>query len=122
MAQTLLTFSLNTEKAAIIRKICEPLGIAQIDVQAKDCAQKLGHLAGIKGFPRERAAYTGAPFPSEMIVFSGMNSDRVDAFLDAYKKTGLPPIPLKVVVTSHNVFWTADALFRELLREHMSLR
>lgn len=48
-----------------------------------------------------------------------MNSDQVDAFLAEYKKTGVEPIALKAVVTDQNIFWTADRMQKELLREHL---
>ena len=71
----------------------------------------------------EDARKNGAPFPAEMLVFSGMISEQVDAFLEEYKKTGLPAIGLKAVVTLYNVVWTAEALFCELIKEeiHFSL-
>jgi hypothetical protein len=55
-----------------------------------------------------------------MLVFSGMNSGQLDDFLAAYKQTGQKPIDLKAVVTPGNIFWDADALFRELMREHIA--
>ena len=118
----ILTFQLQKEKEPAIASICKSLGIRLSAVPARDYAQKLGYLAGVKGFPREKSIYDGMPFPAEMLVFSGLNSDQVDAFLAEYKKTGLPAIGLKAIVTPHNVFWTAEALFRELMKEHLSLR
>ena len=55
------------------------------------------------------------------MVLSGMNPQQVDAFLADYKATGEQPVALKAIVTPHNVFWTADALFRELMKEHFRL-
>ena len=45
----------------------------------------------------------------------------MDAFLAEYKATGLPPVALKAIVTPYNVSWTADALLRELMKEHIQL-
>lgn len=120
MSQVILTFQLQKEKEDGVAPICKVLGIRLTAVPMKDYAQKLGYLAGVKGFPREKAIYGGIPFPAEMLVFSGMDSSQVDAFLAEYKKTGLPAIGLKAVITPHNVFWTADELFRELMKEHLS--
>ena len=120
MSQVILTFQLQKEKEDAMATICKPRGIKLLDVPVKDYAQKLGYLAGVKGFSREKAVYNGAPVPAEMLVFSGMDSEQVDIFLVEYKKTGLPAIGLKAVVTPHNVFWTADALFRELMKEHLA--
>ena len=121
MSQVILTFQLQKEKEDAMATICKPRGIKLLEIPVKDYAQKLGYLAGVKGFSREKAVYDGAPFPAEMLVFSGMDSQQVDAFLAEYKATGLPPVALKAIVTPYNVSWTADALLRELMKEHIQL-
>ena len=120
MSQTILTFQLQKEKENAIAEICKRLGIRLKAIPARDYAQKLGYLAGIKGFPQEKVIFSGTPFPAEMLVFSGMNSDQVDMFLKQYKETGLPVIGLKAIVTPYNIFWTAEMLFGELMKEHLS--
>ena len=117
--QKILLFHVSTEKEQKIRQVCKSLDISLQSVDKKDYAKKLGTLAGIKGFPKENPVYSGSEFPAEMLVFSGMDSDQVDAFLAAYRKTGLAPIGCKAILTPDNVFWTAEALFRELLKEHL---
>lgn len=119
MSQTMLEFRLDRDKHAMLQGICTRLGIKNVCVKRRDYAQKLGTLAGVQGFVREKKEYTGPEFPAEMLVFSGMNSAQVDAFLDEYKKTGLAPIGLKAVVTADNVFWSAEKLYQEIMREHM---
>ena len=121
MAQTILLFRINRDKYAVIQNVCRTLGIRIIDVARKDYFQKLGTLAQIQGFTREAKKYDGPEFPAEMLIFSEMNSDQVDAFLAEYKATGLPPVALKAIVTPYNVSWTADALLRELMKEHIQL-
>lgn len=116
MAQMILAFQLNKEKDAAIQRICGQLGITKKNVPQRDYAQTLGCLAGVQGFPRKRAA-CAAPFPAEMLVFSGMSSGQVDAFLDAYRQTALNPIRRKAILTASNVFWTAEVLFAELTKE-----
>lgn len=119
MAQTVLLFKAGKEKDAAVRQVCKKLGIRVLTVAQKDYAQKLGALAGIDGFAREKIRYDGAELPAEMLVFSEMNSAQVDAFLAAYRQTGVPPVALKAVITSSNIFWNAGTLQRELLREHL---
>jgi hypothetical protein len=121
MAQKILGFCIDKEKRAALQAVCADLGIEMIDVARKDYAQKLGVLAGVKGFAREKTVYGGAELPAEMLVFSGMNSDQLDDFLAAYKATGQKPVELKAVVTPGNIFWDADTLFRELMREHIAV-
>ena len=119
MAQTVLLFRLNQDKYAAVRKVCKILGIRILDIARKDYSQKLGSLAQIQGFSKEAKKYDGPELPAEMLVFSEMNSDQVDVFLAEYKKTGVEPIALKAVVTDQNIFWTADRMQKELLREHL---
>lgn len=119
MGQTLLLFEIKKEKHQGLQSICGKLGIRMIAVQPKDYGQKLGYLAGVKGFAAERAVYTKGAFPMEMIAFSGMDSERLDVFLNAYKESGMEPVALKAILTPHNVFWTAEKLFSELFREHL---
>ena len=121
MSQTILTFQLQKEKENAIAEICKRLGIRLKAIPDRDYAQKLGYLAGIKGFPQEKVIFSGTPFPAEMLVFSGMNSDQVDMFLKQYKETGLPVIGLKAIVTPYNIFWTAEMLFSELMKEHLAV-
>ncbi len=123
MANTarILLFHTEPGKAKQIEALCRTLRIQVIKVKPSSYGQKLGYLAGITGFSREQITYTGAEFPSEMMVFSGMDSDRLDEFLAAYKRASISPIGLKAILTPHNVNWSAEALYRELFKEHNSL-
>ena len=115
-AQVLL-FRVEPVKAAQIENLCKNLGIRTSRISLFDYSQKLAYLAGIPGFPREDIDYTGPEFPSEMMVFSNM-ADRLEQFLSEYKKAGIPPIGLKAVITPHNIFWSAENLYKELFKEH----
>lgn len=119
MAQFILMFGLNSNKEAAVCTAATMIGATTVNVPRKDYSQKLGALANVQGFSRDKTVYNGPDFPAEMLVFSGMNSAQVDMFLAEYKKQGVPAIGLKAIVTPHNVFWRAEELFRELLKEHM---
>ena len=111
----ILLFGLKKEKEKAVRAVAQKQGANVTEVARKDYGQKLG------AFPKEKKQYEGPDFATEMMVFSGMNPQQVDAFLADYKATGEQPVALKAIVTPHNVFWTADALFRELMKEHFRL-
>lgn len=102
-----------------IKALCKTLGISVQQVEKSDYGQKLGAIAGITGFKKDGSRYSGADFPAELLVFSGINSSQMDIFLAEYKKEGIEPIGCKAVVTPDNVFWSADKLFREIFREHL---
>lgn len=116
---TILLFRVALEKEIKIQQICKKQGIHVRKIQQKDYGQKLGYLAGIQGFKKENQIYKGSELPAEMMVFSGMNSDQLDTFLQAYRESGTAPIGCKAVLTANNLFWTAEELFRELLQEHL---
>lgn len=117
----ILLFHVERSKAGRIENICQNLEIRISKIKSSLYSQKLGYLAGISGFHKEKTAYTGLDFPSEMMVFSGMDSDLLERFLDEYKKASIPPIGLKAVITPHNVFWSAEDLYKELFKEHQSI-
>ena len=117
----ILLFHIEPGKTKQIEAVCRSLKLQTIKVKPSSYNQKLGYLAGITGFNRENGTYTGPDFPSEMMLFSGMDSDMVDAFLAKYKEASIPPIGLKAVITPHNIFWNAEELYKELFKEHQSL-
>lgn len=114
----ILLFHMKPDKTKQIEAICRNLKIQTVKVKLTSYNQKLGYLAGITGFSRENTTYTGPDFPTEMLVFSGMEPELVDTFLEQYKKASIPPIGLKAIITQHNIFWTAEALYKELFKEH----
>ena len=120
MAQIILTFGLGKEKIKVVRSIAHKNRIQIKEISRKDYNQKLGALAGIQGFAKEKVIYNGPDFPLEMIVFSGIDSAQIDTFLADYKQTGAQPVPLKAIITPQNIFWTVETLFKELWKEHLS--
>ena len=110
---------LDIEKSGKIKSPVQNLGISVQQVEKSDYGQKLGAIAGITGFKKDGSRYSGADFPAELLVFSGINSSQMDIFLAEYKKAAIEPIGCKAVVTPDNVFWSADKLFREIFREHL---
>ena len=119
MAQIILTFGLGKETIKVVRSIAQKNRIQIKEISRKDYNQKLGALAGIQGFAKEKVIYNGPDFPLEMMVFSGIDSAQIDSFLADYKQTGAQPVPLKAIITPQNIFWTVETLFKELWKEHL---
>ncbi len=116
----ILLFHIKPDKIKQIETICHSLKLHAVKVKPSSYNQKLGYLSGITGFNRENVTYNGPDFPSEMMVFSGMDSDMVDLFLYKYKTASIPPIGLKAVITPYNIHWSALDLYKELFKEHQS--
>ena len=113
MGQKILAFEIKRDKREKLQKICDDLGITLMYISSEYYEQQLGALAAIKGFKKKPIKSKELPFISEMIVLSGLNSQELDNFLKAYKKSGMPQIPLRAVLTPDNVFWTPKQLYKE---------
>ena len=119
MGQMVLCFQLSKEKEQAVGDVCRKLGIRQRNVTGGEYNQKLGFLAGVDGFNKEPGTSVKGALSGEMLVFSGIDSDGVGAFLTAYKETGTAPVGLKAILTPHNVFWSVEQLYQELMKEHV---
>ena len=120
MAKILL-FGVSTQKDRAVRVAAEKIGVDVTAVNRRDYGQKNGTQAEISAFHKNGKKYNGPDFAIEMQQISGMDSKQIDEYLEEYKATGLPPVALKAIVTPYNVSWTADALLRELMKEHIQL-
>lgn len=115
-----LLFQVKKEKREQIKSLCKELDIEVVVVDYRQYGESLGVIAGIQGIPHSGEVYRGMEFPMEMMVFSGMQSEFLDIFLQKYRESHIEPIGLKAILTPTNVFWNAAQLYQELLKEHMS--
>lgn len=119
----LLTYNLKPGTAAGVDKVCRDLGIRVRGVQRDEYALPIGALAGIPvARPSSAQAATAPLFDDEMLVICHMLSSELDAFLQAMREAGMPPIGLKAVLTPVNVLWNSTDLHSELVREHASMQ
>ena len=117
MAQpTLLTYNLNPEAAAALKRLCDGLNIRCRAVAPSEYALPVGALAGIP-VSKAPAAPSGQGFDDAMLVICFMLSDQLDALLAAMRQAGVR-VPLKAVLTPTNVAWSSARLRDELAREH----
>lgn len=70
--------------------------------------------APAEGTARER------PFGEEMLIMDHLDPRQFNGLLDGMKRAGVR-IPLKAVVTPHNIGWSVSRLYRELQAEHEAL-
>ncbi len=125
MEQTplILYYMKDTKKERLFRQFCRKQGCRVRALGAGDMDREVGYLAGISPVAASRA-HEKAPkdFPAlEVLIFSGLSMDRLEAFLDAYKQAGVPPVGLKAVLTEHNLHWTVYELTTELMKERMAM-
>lgn len=113
-----LLFNVGMIKEGQIFNICKSLNIIPVKIKVEQYSECLGYLAGIKGIKSNGRVYNGMAFPKEMMVFSGINSEELDIFLNKYNEAGIEKINLKAVITPFNVNWTGEMLYKELVKEH----
>ena len=119
----ILLFHMNNDRQRSIEKLCRSLTvpIKVINIRPAMYSQTIGYLAGITGFDRCNTLYSGNDLDSEMLVFSGVDSDLMDEFINRMKQTGIPKIALKAVITPTNIFWTPHKLYDHLCQEHRTM-
>lgn len=116
-----LLFNVGLMKEGQIYNVCKNLNIIPVRVNVEQYSECLGYLAGIKGIKSNGKVYKGMAFPKEMLVFSGINSEELDIFLQKYNDAGIEKINLKAVLTPFNINWTGEMLYKELLKEHSEM-
>lgn len=68
----------------------------------------------------ESAPGEAEPFHEEMLMMHGLNSRQFHGLVDGLRQQGVI-VPLKAVVTPHNIQWTSARLHRELRLEHAAM-
>ena len=113
MAATVLLYNLPSPKAGPLLALCARQGVQAVEVPPADQGKPIGALLGLP-LPSRPGPGT---VPGELMVLSGFTAPGLDAFLDGFGPAGVGPIPLKAVVTPHNLAWTGVELYLELLKE-----
>lgn len=113
----ILLFHVEKQKEQQIKELCEQRGDTCVTISPKNYGQQMGYLAGITGFSK-KVTKGCEEFPEEMLVFSGFTKEKMEEFLDEYQKVPISRIALKAILTPHNIVWSAEALYKELEKEH----
>ncbi len=114
-------YSNNAEKKKQIKKVAESLRIQMQELSVNDLSRTVGAIAGVS---KEKKTDVIVPLffnMPEVLIFSGLNENKLDLFLQAYRMAKIEPIGLKAVITMYNCSWTLFQLIEELKRERSSL-
>ena len=110
------------EKQQKIRKLCQRFGMECRMLTEKDGKEELGVLCAT--YPAAVGKHEMPPFAwqmPELLVFSGLQENSLQLFLAAYREAQIEQIPLKAIVTPHNISWSIYELSRELASEHAAM-
>lgn len=114
----------HTEKGRKIKFILIRMGIRMKNIQPEQYLTPLGILSGAKKIPPEGAqppVYTGEGLSEEMLVMKGFSNALLDEFLLRMRKSGIPRVSLKAVLTPSNQDWDSLTLYEELKKEHAAM-
>ena len=120
VSQALVLFYDPQGTAAAARKVFLTRHIRVRTVEPEQAGQRVGALAGLKGWALEEIQAPSPPQQS-VLVFSGVLGAQLDGVLTALRRAGVPPTVYKAVVTADNAGWTFAQLCEELTRERQAV-
>lgn len=121
MNPRILLYTPDTAKQAAISKLCSRLSFEICLLGPEDFHTNVGYLAGL---PIQAASASPIPPLStlpELMVLCGISQNDLDTFLDIYNQSGISPIPLKAMLTTHNIGWSLYELACHLQAEHQKM-
>lgn len=118
MARVLLYNFRNEARRKKVKALLFRLALPSREVEPEEQGYPLGTLLGEPGeMPGEA---TDEPFTEEMLVMHGLAPRQFHGLVDGLRQQGVI-VPLKAVVTPHNIQWTSARLHRELSAEHAAM-
>ena len=116
MNPMVLCYNLQPEKLGRLRVLALRLGIGVRVVEPEKFALPVGALAGVMETPE--TVEPAEPFSDEMLVMAHFRPGMLDAFLNGFRQSRIPPVKLKAMLTETNALWSAARLHREIRAEH----
>ena len=118
MQPLLLCIHMEPEKLTRVSMLSLSLGIKVIEVKKEDYGQTLSALCGIA---EKKPNPPSCRVLGEMMVMAFFPGKLLDDFLSLLRKNGIPPIPLKAVLTEHNQAWHLGQMYLMLSQEAMMM-
>ena len=134
MARVLLYNFRNEARRKKVKALLFRLALPSREVEPEEQGYPLGTLLGASGTAQEEPAApeteqgepavpgeaADEPFTEEMLVMHGLAPRQFHGLVDGLRQQGVI-VPLKAVVTPHNIQWTSARLHRELSAEHAAM-
>ena len=114
--ETVLHYNIGTKKILLEQTVAS-LKMKCSEIPSDKAGESIGFLAGYNGFRANGSAITAE---GECLIFSGIDSKRLDILLKAMRTAGLN-IPLKAIVTAANQSKSVEWLLDELKKEHEAM-
>ncbi len=112
MKPTVLLYNLPLAAQVQVEALCRQIGAAPVVVEESRQGLTLGALLGL--LPEQSSAQR---VPGPMLVMAWFEKGMLDAFLQGFRRLGIPPIPRKAMLTLTNTAWTGPQLYENLSAE-----
>ncbi len=116
MNPMVLCYNLQPEKLGRLRVLALRLGIGVRVVEPEKFGLPVGALAGVMEPPE--TVEEAESFSDEMLVMAHFRPGMLDAFLNGFRQSRIPPVKLKAMLTETNAAWRGARLHREIRAEH----
>lgn len=118
---TLLIFNLPDAELMKLRGLCVPLDLRLKAVPPESFTLPLGAMLGMPVAPADAPVPVDS-FTEPMLLMCNLTEDQFNRLLALLRGPGMPRIPLKAVLTPHNVGWNALQLHAALNEEREMMR
>jgi len=122
--EMVLFYTRDLKKEEQIRLLCEELGETPNKLAPKDLKKRLGEILEVPfsgGTSIDQMSSIPVMYQMpEIMIFSGMSDQKLDAFLAEFRNRKISAIPLKAVVTDTNLRWGLYDLIEHLKGEAAS--
>lgn len=112
-----LLYHFEPEREAAVKQALKKCKIAVRRIPDGDIEQKVGYLAGLKGFKRIDTS-DGVPFNEEVLILQNVQGRLLDLLLRQFREDEIEPVKLKAVVTPFNSLWSLRRLCDTIKKEH----
>jgi len=111
-----LCYNMQGERAEMISALAMKQGIRPHFVKAGEYQETLAALCGLE--PVKGGDFKGDGFLDEMMVMAFLKKGMLNRFLDSFRESGAPSVPLKAMLTENNSRWDSLTLHHELMQEY----
>ena len=109
------TYNIMFNKIIAVQKGADTVGATLVNISKEDLHKSIEYITGRSNSPK--AGKDCEANITELLLFDGFDSKKLDAFLDAYNLTKVQPVVYKAVLTPINVKWTPAYLYEHIKHE-----
>ena len=120
MKETILYYHITDEMEAYLKQLQDQLHIHLQEITDQDINQKMGYILHIPGYEKQDNLFLPKP-QSSLLYCAHLSDKQLDSILQLLRQSGLPSIPLKAMMTPHNLDFTFYELYHEIEEEYLMM-